>query len=351
YVKGGVFGDQATVYAGEGDDAVYFEDTLLQQNFAVIAGGGTDVLGLNGVSARSETRFFGQTGEDTVLVNGTTFGGNAYIEMGDGDDRFETVGSDYMGRISVRGRIDVDTAMFNDSNSYAFNPNLQTIEAQSMTPNENGAIESSLGQLKMKFIDVGPELRNYTASSMQEGMSDLATAFETSLIQLDVNSVTQYVTAEDPTPSVSVMWDQVVQEAVIVTAPGPTIASRAYAMMHTAMYDAWSAYDADAVSTGLNDQLQRPESENTESNKKAAMSFAAYRVLEDLFADQSQSFENLMRQLGLNPANQSDDVTTPAGIGNRMAEVLLESRHEDGSNQLGDDPSGDAGVAYSDISG
>ena len=48
---------------------------------------------------------------------------------------------------------------------------------------------------------------------------------------------------DNPPPTVSLLWDELAQEAVINTAPGPTIASRAYAMVHTAIYDAWSAYD------------------------------------------------------------------------------------------------------------
>lgn len=103
------------------------------------------------------------------------------------------------------------------------------------------------------------------------------------MVSLQLDSVSQTVSVTDPTPSISVVWDQAVQEAVATTSPGPTIASRAYAMMHTAMYDAWSAYDSLAISTQLADNLQRPSEENTESNKVQAMSFAAYRVLDDLF--------------------------------------------------------------------
>ncbi len=98
-------------------------------------------------------------------------------------------------------------------------------------------------------------------------------------LQLDPN--TQLVTVNDPSPTISVLWDRAVQQAVINTAPGPTVASRAYSMVHTAIYDAWAAYDPLAVGTQLGDDLQRPESENTEANKAEAMSFSAYRVLTD----------------------------------------------------------------------
>ena len=54
-------------------------------------------------------------------------------------------------------------------------------------------------------------------------------------INLTIDSETQLVTVEDAAPSVSVLWDRVVQQAVINTAPGPTVTSRAYGILHTAI--------------------------------------------------------------------------------------------------------------------
>ena len=169
--------------------------------------------------------------------------------------------------------------------------------------------------------------------------------------ELILNPDTQYVTVDDPSPTISVMWDRAAQQAVINTAVGPTIASRAYGMVHTAIFDAWAAYDPKAIATQLGDDLQRPESEITEANKEEAMSFAAYRVLTELFPEQVDIFKELMYQLGFDPHNTTTDTTTAAGIGNVSAEALLEFRREDGSNQDGDDPNGTLGVPYSDITG
>ncbi|NEO56107.1 MAG: vanadium-dependent haloperoxidase [Okeania sp. SIO3B5] len=168
-------------------------------------------------------------------------------------------------------------------------------------------------------------------------------------INLTLDPETQLVTVDDSSPSISVLWDRAVQQAVINTSPGPTIASRAYAIVHTAIYDAWSAYDPLAVGTQLEDDLQRPLSENTDANKTEAMSFAAYRVLSELFPTETELFNELMAELGYDPSNTTTDTTTPAGIGNVSAEALLTFRRNDGSNQLGNDPNGD-GTPYSDIS-
>ncbi len=161
---------------------------------------------------------------------------------------------------------------------------------------------------------------------------------ESSIPTLNLDPDNQLVTVDDSSPTISVLWDRAVQQAVIETAPGPTIASRAYGMLHTAMFDAWAAYDPQAIGTQLEDDLQRPETEIAEANKSEAMSFAAYRVLSNLFPDRVQIFADLMAELALDPNNTTTDTTTAAGIGNIVAQALLEFRHQDGSNQLADIP-------------
>src|SRR5438552_3395928 len=51
------------------------------------------------------------------------------------------------------------------------------------------------------------------------------------------------------------------------------------------------------------------------------------------------------------PADRSLDARTSTGIGNLASHAVLTSRHHDGSNQLGDEPGGTPGVAYSDYTG
>ena len=170
------------------------------------------------------------------------------------------------------------------------------------------------------------------------------------LENLIVNPESQLVSVEDANPSISVLWDRAIQQAVIEDSPGPTVASRSFGMMHTAMFDAWAAYDPKAIATQLGDDLQRPNNEVNEANKQKAMSYAGYRVATDLYPEQSAIFDALMRELGYDPSNTTTNSTTPAGIGNISAEALLEFRARDGSNQQGEDPRGD-GTKYSDITG
>jgi len=148
-------------------------------------------------------------------------------------------------------------------------------------------------------------------------------------------------------PSVGVQWDSLALEAVRRTHLGPPMVARALAVAHTAMYDAWGAYDATAAGTRLGATLRRPASERTTGNKERAVSFAAYRALADLFPSERALFDGFMQQLGYDPAIASTDVSTPEGIGNVAADAVLTFRHHDGSNQLGDLAAG----SYSDYTG
>jgi hypothetical protein len=128
--------------------------------------------------------------------------------------------------------------------------------------------------------------------------------------------------------------------------------ARALAIGHTCIYDAWAAYDHKAVGTRLGGSLRRPPAEHTLANQKQAVSFAAYRAAVDLFPGSTSSvFDPLMWSLGYDAGDRSTDPSTPTGIGNVAAQAVLDFRHRDGANQLGDEPGGTPGVPYSDYTG
>src|SRR5262249_37406910 len=115
----------------------------------------------------------------------------------------------------------------------------------------------------------------------------------------------------------------------------PTIGSRNLAICVTAMYDAWTAYDGKAVGTRLGGELRRPLRERTAANKEKAIAQALTRVLLDMYPDDADWIKERVRKEGINPNDASTDITTPIGIGNIAAAALLDYRHHDGSNQLG----------------
>ncbi len=127
----------------------------------------------------------------------------------------------------------------------------------------------------------------------------------------------------------------------------PTVLSRTLAMAMTAMYDAWAAYDEKAVGTRLGGKLRRPEAERTLPAKQKAISHAVYRVLMDVYPEDAEFLTSAFKNTGGDPADKSTDPATPQGVGNAAAAAVLEYRHHDGANQLGDEAGG-SGKPYSD---
>jgi hypothetical protein len=152
--------------------------------------------------------------------------------------------------------------------------------------------------------------------------------------------------------SAVLLWNEAALQGVRDSKLGPPMVARALAIVHTCIFDAWAAYDHQAVGTRLGGALRRPSRERTLANMNTAISFGAYRAAVDLFpADRASVFDPLMSLLGYDPANTTDDITTPAGVGNVAARAVLEFRYRDGANQLGDRPGGKPGVAYADYTG
>jgi Domain of unknown function (DUF6851)/VCPO second helical-bundle domain len=163
-----------------------------------------------------------------------------------------------------------------------------------------------------------------------------------------------YSAQTELTDNAILRWDERLLESIRLfpKVTGPTVSARAIGILHTATYDAWAAYDDRAVDTRL--RLRTPglrqAGQGSEDNKTTAISYAAYRVLLNLFPSPSRqlSFRNYMLSKNYNPDNDSRDPTTPEGIGNNAAYAVLDYRQNDGSNQqLGTDPtSGETAAVY-----
>jgi hypothetical protein len=149
-------------------------------------------------------------------------------------------------------------------------------------------------------------------------------------------SMTSAMLTAQSAPTIVVQWNDAALQGVRDSKLGPPMVSRALAIVHTCIFDAWAAYDNRAVGTQLGRTLRRPRAERTDTNRAKAISFGAYRAVVDLFpADRVTVFDPLMTTLGYDPADTSTDTTTPSGIGNVACNAVLTLRHNDGSNQLG----------------
>jgi hypothetical protein len=143
-------------------------------------------------------------------------------------------------------------------------------------------------------------------------------------------------TFEQYPPSVNdnvvLQWDEELLQAVRALPPGPTVVARAISVVHTAIFDAWAAYDARALGTRLRASLRRPAAERTLANKNKAISFAAYRALVDLFP--ARQFDFAEQMVMLFGDAWASDTSTAAVVGITAAQAVIDYRHGDGSNQL-----------------
>src|SRR5260370_12383745 len=114
--------------------------------------------------------------------------------------------------------------------------------------------------------------------------------------------------------TVSIYWDSVALNHIQQTGSLPqTTAVRMIAVMHAAMYDAWTAYDPIAVPSRSNGILKRPPEEITDANKIEAISFAARKALVDLLPSRASSIDAALTRLGYNLEDAgSADTATPA---------------------------------------
>lgn len=152
-------------------------------------------------------------------------------------------------------------------------------------------------------------------------------------------------------PNEASAWNDIALTAVRKGTLGPPMVARMLAMLNTAIYDAWSAFDETALATHpigkTSVRLDNSDATTYRSEVDAAVGYAAYRILVELYPTQKADFDAQLRDRGLDPYETSQAMHHGAGVGNRAAAAVIGFRRGDGSNQLGDLAPG----AYSDYTG
>ncbi|MFJ3901602.1 vanadium-dependent haloperoxidase [Streptomyces sp. NPDC090025] len=149
-------------------------------------------------------------------------------------------------------------------------------------------------------------------------------------------------------PSVVVRWNQATMDAILGRYQaagnrfGPaTVNARILAIVHNCVYDAWACYDRVASGTRFGGSLRRPRAERTLDHKNEAVSYAAHLALLEFFPEYKVAIDSMLRSLGYDPDLTAPRRGTPAWIGRRTAQAVLDYRHGDGANQLGTPPYAD----------
>ena len=147
-----------------------------------------------------------------------------------------------------------------------------------------------------------------------------------------------------PPQSVARQWDEEALAAIRIDLPRPPIHARNLFHVSIAMWDAWAAYDPDAVGYLT---TEKHVSENADAERAEAISYAAYRVLRERYQISSNAAQSLaafdarMAALGYDTSITTTDGDTPAAVGNRIAAAVIAYGLADGSNEAANyaDPS------------
>jgi hypothetical protein len=102
-----------------------------------------------------------------------------------------------------------------------------------------------------------------------------------------------------------------------------------------AWFDAVAPYHETAV--GVHSRIgRRPSSESaTNRNMNIAAICAQHQLIKKLLPTRVKVIEDLMTSLGLNPDDESENPTSPIGIGNIAGKSVFEAHKRDGMNFLG----------------
>lgn len=116
---------------------------------------------------------------------------------------------------------------------------------------------------------------------------------------------------------------------------------RAIMYLDISVWGAWSSYHPTAVDIFGRSRFRRPVSERTTENRNTAVLFSMFRLYQaspQSFGGPSriQEFRNIIAEMGHDPDNNTTDLSTSIGIGNRQGRDTARLMKIDGWNSQGD---------------
>ena len=146
------------------------------------------------------------------------------------------------------------------------------------------------------------------------------------------------------TQSVARQWDEELLAAIRIDFARPPVHARNLFHFAAAVWDAWAAYDPVADGYITTEKLASPDPDR---DRAATISFAAYRLLRHRFQNAPQAatslarFDALMHTLGFDVNYTMKTGSTPAALGNRIGQAVIDYGLADGANEAGNyaDPS------------
>jgi hypothetical protein len=134
--------------------------------------------------------------------------------------------------------------------------------------------------------------------------------------------------------SVARVWDEQILSLIRQVVPAPGVHARNLFHLSAAMWDAWAAYDPEPDGYFVTEKLSAGD---PEAAREAAISYAAYRILDWRYAVVSDlpaatdALDATMASLCYRTEYEAADGDTPADLGNRIAATVIEFGRTDGS--------------------
>jgi hypothetical protein len=148
----------------------------------------------------------------------------------------------------------------------------------------------------------------------------------------------QWVSIEGNSHSVARVWNELALQAIRLDLPQPTVHARNLFHLSAAMYDAWASRDATAQGVYFKEKFAATTDMASESARAETVAYAAYRLLSARYKISNNlaaldCFEIGFKRAGFDPNNTGTQGDTPAAIGNRVAQTVLDATRDDGSNE------------------
>ena len=134
--------------------------------------------------------------------------------------------------------------------------------------------------------------------------------------------------------SVARVWDEQVLALIRQVVPAPTVHARNLFHVSAAMWDGWAAYDPSADGYFV---TEKDEVDDATAAREAAISFAAFRILQWRYAEIGDlaeapaQLEETMASLCYRSDFSDASGDGPAALGNRIATAVIEAGANDGS--------------------
>lgn len=133
-------------------------------------------------------------------------------------------------------------------------------------------------------------------------------------------------------------WDEQMLAAIRLSLPRPPVHARNLYHVSAAMYDAWATYDPVARGVFFH---EKHTAEDVDAARYEAITYAAYRVLKFRYTQAAgpnwptiqANLDAAFAATGYDPGFTSTKGDSPAAIGNRIAEAVLDAAALDNSNE------------------